>query len=369
VPPDDHEGRWNALAELKNAQMLRIGLADIAGDLDPREVSSELSTVAEVCLERGFELVSAQMVKRHGTARTASGAPAQLAVLALGKLGGRELGYASDLDVVFVYEGEGDTDGERPLPVVDSMSRLAQRLMSGLHTMHASGRLYEVDTRLRPSGSQGLLVSSLAGWRRYHRESARLWERQALTRLRPVAGDRELGERAQQAAIECVYGAAPGQSGRESAPEIAAAMSAMRDKIEREVAGAAGARDVKAGPGGLIDVEFASQYLQLVLGPERPALRTQSTLEALRAAGLEIPELAGHTALLADAYHYLRRLEHRLRIVHGATTQQLPEDPAELDKLARRLGLLSSATLVDRHRMWTSEVRRAYRAVLAWPGV
>jgi glutamate-ammonia-ligase adenylyltransferase len=356
---DDDQDRWSALAELKNAQVLRIGLADIAGDLAPDQVCAELSTVAEVCLARGYELVRARLAERHGQARAEDGAASGLAVLALGKLGGGELGYASDLDVLFVYAADGESDGERPLPNVEYMSRLAQRLMGGLHTMHPGGRLYEVDTRLRPSGSKGLLVSSLAAWTRYHQESARLWERQALTRLRPVAGDAALGARAAAVAEAFVYAAPidPAQA--------AAEMSAMRDKIERELAGGS---DLKAGKGGLIDIEFASQFIQLVLGPREPAMRTPSTLEALRAAVRLVPALAAPCALLADAYLYLRRIEHRIRIVHDASEQRLPADPVELDKLARRLGLTDGDALQGTYRRWTGEVRRAYDAVLAWRG-
>src|SRR5690349_11719626 len=221
---EDDEERWNALAGLKNAQVLRIGLADIAGELAPDVVCRELTTVADVCLDQAYGIVRTALEERHGVAREEGGAHAAMAVLALGKLGGREIGYASDLDVVFVYSADGESDGERPLPTVTYMTRLAQRLMTGLTSRHPAGRLYEVDTRLRPSGSKGLLVSSLAAWQRYHHESARLWERQGITRLRPVAGDRALGERAAAVATECVYGVAPGEGGREGAAEIAAEM-------------------------------------------------------------------------------------------------------------------------------------------------
>ena len=361
---EDDEERWNALAGLKNAQVLRIGLADIAGELAPDVVCRELTTVADVCLDQAYGIVRSALEERHGVAREEGGAHASLAVLALGKLGGREIGYASDLDVVFVYSADGESDGERPLPTVTYMTRLAQRLMTGLTSRHPAGRLYEVDTRLRPSGSKGLLVSSLAAWQRYHHESARLWERQALTRLRPVAGDRALGERAAAVATECVYGVAPGVGGREGAAEVAAEMRAMRDKIERELASGDG--DLKAGRGGLIDIEFASQYLQLVLGPREPSVRTPSTLEALRQVPRVAPDLLAPCALLADAYIYLRRIEHRSRIVHDASEQRLPVEAVELDKLARRLGLHDGDALRAAFRRWTAEVRRAYDEVLSW---
>jgi [glutamine synthetase] adenylyltransferase / [glutamine synthetase]-adenylyl-L-tyrosine phosphorylase len=360
----DDEAWWNALAEWKNAQTLRIGVADVAGELDAEEVSAELSGVAEACLAAGFSRIRAGLEDRHGVPRDEHGAPVAMAVLALGKLGGRELGYASDLDLVFVYRADGESDGPRPLPVVTYMTRLAQRLMGALHAMHPGGRLYEIDTRLRPSGSQGLLVSSLAAWQRYHREGVQPWERQALTKLRPVAGDPEVGAAAEALAHVCVYGAAPD---RAAVAALAAAVTAMRDRIERELSGAHG-RDLKTGRGGLIDVEFASQFLQLAHGHAEPALRTTSTLAALRAAAVALPELAGPLGLLVDGYRFLRTLEHRMRIVHDRSVHRLPDDPDELDKLARRVGLEHGAALAASYDRWAREVRSAYTAVVALHG-
>ncbi|MBA3501902.1 MAG: bifunctional [glutamate--ammonia ligase]-adenylyl-L-tyrosine phosphorylase/[glutamate--ammonia-ligase] adenylyltransferase, partial [Deltaproteobacteria bacterium] len=176
----DPEALWSAVAEIKNGHVLRVGLADFGGALDPLAVCNELTSIAEACLQQSLEIVERQLTERHGPT------PGKLAVLAMGKLGGRELGYAADLDVVFVYTAEDEG-------AVEHFSRWAQRLLGALRQRTARGRLYEVDTRLRPSGSQGLLVSSLPAWRRYHAESAALWERQALTKLRPVAGDAQLG--------------------------------------------------------------------------------------------------------------------------------------------------------------------------------
>jgi glutamate-ammonia-ligase adenylyltransferase len=150
-------------------------------------------------------------------------------------------------------------------------------------------------------------------------------------------------------------------------------MTAMRDRIEQELAGAQSAVDLKAGRGGIIDIEFAGQYLQLLFGHRHEGLRTPSTVAALRAAvelaghGEIPPALSGPCALLADAYIYLRRLEHRLRIVHDASEQRLPSDPVELDKLARRLGVADGAALLDAYRRWTGEVRRAYDAIMTSP--
>jgi glutamate-ammonia-ligase adenylyltransferase len=362
VADGDEEAWWNTLAEWKNAQVLRIGLADIAGELDSDEVCHQLSNLAEVCLARAYDRVRAALEERHGVPRDADGNEVGMAVLGLGKLGGRELGYASDLDVLFVYSADGDSDGPRPLANVTYLTRLAQRLMGGLHALHPGGRLYEVDTRLRPSGSAGLLVSTLAAWERYHREGARLWERQALIKLRPVAGDRALGAEVERSALACVYGP-PADPAQADPAAVAAAINAMKERIETELS-TLGKRDVKVGRGGIIDIEFACQYLQLVHGPSHPSMRSPSTLAALTAAAAAVPEVAETCSLLADAYRFFRTLEHRMRIVHDRSVHRLPDEGPELEKLARRVGLGDGAGLAEIYDRWTRDVRRAYSDLL-----
>ena len=362
--PDDEEARWNALAEFKLSEVLRIGLADITGELEPTGVCRELTKLAEVCLAHAYDFVRDALVERHGRPReAASGAEARMAILGLGKLGGRELGYASDLDVIFVYSADGDSDGSRPLDNVTYMSRVAQRLMRGLHTLHPSGRLYEVDTRLRPEGTRGLLVSSVAAWERYHRESARLWERQALTKLRPVAGDDELGALVLSDAHRFVYGE---QAARDLADrtELASTMTSMRDRIERELAGAIPDLDLKAGRGGLIDIEFAAQYLQLASGHAHEELRTPSTTAALSAAAELVLADPADCQLLMEGYVFLRFLEHRMRIVHDRSVHRLPDDPTELEKLARRAGYPDGGSLRDAYARWTRAVRTTFDRLL-----
>ncbi len=358
----DPEALWGAVAEVKNGHVLRVGLADIAGALDPLAVCAELTTIAEACLERALSLVEAPLVAHHGRPR----GEARLAVLALGKLGGRELGYAADLDVVFVYERRGSTDtlghdedesdGPRPLSTIEWFSRWAQRLLGALRQRTPRGRLYEVDTRLRPAGSQGLLVTSLAGWRRYHSQDARLWERQALTKLRAVAGDRALGLEVEQIAADTVYGAPPSDP-RMIADEI----RRMRDKIEREL-GATG--DLKTGAGGVMDIEFAAQYLQLVHGHAHAELRTTGTEGALRAAatlGIAAPR---DLELLDQGYRFLRKVEHRMRVVHDQPIHRLPEARDELDKLARRSGYPDGGVLLEHVERWQHDIRGAYLRLL-----
>jgi len=357
--PDDEELAWSALAEFKNGQVLRVALADFAGRLAPLEVCAELTRVAEVCLDRALALVEAGMRERHGVARTADGARSTMAVLALGKLGGGELGYAADLDVVFVFGGDGVSDGARPIDNVEYWTRAAQRLMHGLHARTPRGKLYDVDTRLRPSGSKGLLVSSLAAWRRYHENEAQAWEHQALTKLRAVVGDPEVGRAAARIAIDSVWGRAPDPA------RVATAVADMRDRIEREL-GKPG--DLKTGKGGVVDVEFAAQCVALAFGHAHPELRAPATVDVL-AHGARLGVIApSDAALLADGYRFLRLVEHRLRIVHDRAVHRLPDDPVELEKLARRCGFPDGASLSARAARWRDDIRAAFTRVIARAG-
>ena len=350
IEADDEEGMWAGLNLFKAEELLRAGLADIAGALDETHVTIELSNIADVCLEAAHAVVARGLEQRHGPL-------APMTVIALGKQGGRELGYASDLDLVFVFDGDASQ--------APAMAKLAQRLVSGLGTLTATGRLYPVDTRLRPSGSQGTLVSSLEAWRRYHAEAALLWERQALVKARPVAGDRRLGK-LMAAEIEHTVYSAPTLA----RDEIAAQIVRMRRRMEKERAreGATGG-DIKLGRGGLVDIEFAAQYLQLAHGHDEPSLRVRSTVGALdraRSCGLLSAELA---RTLSDGYRFLRRLEHRMRIVSDRPVHELPRDPVELEKLARRVGLGDPDELATALSQWTERIRAGYLQVMGAGGL
>jgi glutamate-ammonia-ligase adenylyltransferase len=343
----DEEGRLNALRRLKNEELLRIGLFDVAGELSPAQVEAQLSNLAEAMLSAALEVVTPATFAKYGTPA------ATLAVIGLGKLGGRELTYSSDLDIVFVYSDEGTARGGRAATHFELMSRLAQRLLHALGAYLDEGRLYEVDTRLRPSGQQGTLVSSLAGFRAYHAHAAELWERQALIKARTVAGDRGLGRAVEALAAAHVWGTAP-------PPGMADEIGRLRARMEHE---RGGRYDIKLGRGGLADVEFLVQFLQLREGHARPSLRKRATapaLAALAAAGVLARDEA---QALADAHGFLRRLENRLRIVHDRSIHEIPSVPEELDKLARRMGHHGErpgARLFREYREHTDAVRAIY---------
>ncbi|WP_373049030.1 bifunctional [glutamate--ammonia ligase]-adenylyl-L-tyrosine phosphorylase/[glutamate--ammonia-ligase] adenylyltransferase [Vulgatibacter sp.] len=359
---DDLEGRLAALRRFKNEEVLRIGLNDVSGALDLEGVMAELTAVADACLRQSLALARSELVERYGE----PGGGSRMAVLGLGKLGGAELGYHSDLDLIFLYahsEGESEGGSRGQIANPEWFARLAQRLLSHLQVPLREGTLYKIDTRLRPSGSQGALVVSLAALAAYHARESALWERQALLRARWVAGDAAVAARAWREVLS------PTLFRADLDPEeTARAIAAMRARMEAEISGEKeGVRNPKTGYGGLVDLEFAVQYLLLVHGAADPALCSPNTMEAMRrlaAAGL-LAE--GDAAILADAYRFLRRLELRMQIVHDRETGHLPRTPFDRLTLARRMGYAGARSgddlLADYERI-THGVREAFRRIL-----
>ncbi|MBK6847249.1 MAG: bifunctional [glutamate--ammonia ligase]-adenylyl-L-tyrosine phosphorylase/[glutamate--ammonia-ligase] adenylyltransferase [Proteobacteria bacterium] len=358
------EEQFGVLEQLRDEELLRIGLHDIAGDLSAQEVWSQLSELAEVLLRRLYPLVLGDVVRRHGWPCDAEGQRGELAVIGLGKLGGREMSYGSDLDLIFIHSGAGQTDGAKPIDNDEFFARVAQRLLRALTTAFVRGSLYRVDTRLRPSGSKGTLVTSLAGFASYHHQ-AQIWERQVLIKARAVAGDAAFGGRVERWIADYVY-----RGDLEPEP-LRREIARLRGRIERELADEdESACNLKLGRGGLLDVEFVAQYLQLCHGARLAALRTPSTLEALHV--VEQQRLLPPAAVggLIEGYRFLRRVEGRLRIVHGRSAERLPLRAEEVDLVARRLGYRrqaeasAGAQLLDAYRQQTGAVRAVYEQVL-----
>jgi len=354
LPAADLEMQLGELRRFKSEQVLRIGLHDVAGAIEIEDVSAQLSDLADACVAACLEMAAAETIKRDGPSA------ASLVVVGLGKLGGRELGYHSDLDLLFLYSGPGQTAGGRSNH--EHFARIAQRLISHLTLPLREGPLYRIDTRLRPSGSAGPLVVSFDALADYHKKLARLWERQALLRARPVAGDEALFERARREVLD------PSLYRPVDAAETARELYGMRTRMEKEIAEeTTSVANAKLGRGGLVDVEFAAQYLQLVHGEAHPGIRTPSTREALKACvreGLLAP--AGFEAL-SRGYRFLRRLEGRLRIVRDRPIDQVPRSGRELSLLARRLGYAGPRAPLDLladYEQATAAVREAFLRVL-----
>lgn len=313
VAADDGEGRLNALLNFQQAATFRVAIVDLAGTLPLMKVSDRLTDIAELVLEAALSIAWRELADRHGEpgcTENGNRRPAHFAIIAYGKLGGLELGYGSDLDLVFLHDSAGDaeqTDGAQPLDNAMFFARLTRRIISIL-TMHtASGKLYEVDIRLRPSGQSGLMVSSLAAFDRYQQQDAWTWEHQALLRSRAVAGDAGV-----KAAFEALRVRALTSYVRRD--KLATEVVEMRQRMRTELSSGTDERfDVKQDPGGVADIEFLVQYLVLREAHRYPDLVRWSDnirqLEALAAHGILAPADA---ELLADTYReYRRHIHHR----------------------------------------------------------
>jgi glutamate-ammonia-ligase adenylyltransferase len=358
----DFEERLDVLRRYRNDEFLRIGSHDVGGELHYEAVSAQLSSLAEVCLRRAYDVALGERVQRY-----AAPSGLALAVVALGKLGSRELNYHSDLDLIFVYgpaSGEDDAraDAEHG-GAQEFFAKFAQLLLMVLQLATREGHVYKTDTRLRPSGQSGPLVTSLAGFERYHAESSAVWERQALIRARVVCGPEPLARRIEQVVARFVFGR--GLEPRELS-EIARLRARMESELARENARFL---NLKVGRGGLVDIEFVAQSLALAHGHERPELRQRATRALLGAAGAVGLLSAGDHAVLASAWSFLRGLENRLRIEGEHPIERIAREPAQLVSAARRMGFpepdetagIHLLEELDRHR---ERVRAVYERLV-----
>jgi glutamate-ammonia-ligase adenylyltransferase len=376
------------LHSFQDKELLRVGVRDILNKDTIQDTTAALSDLAETILVQLVAPLQAPLLRRYGTPRFDPGepgraprqdavvaatpaAPCRFCVLALGKLGARELSYHSDLDLMMIYEADGRTGPPAGASRHDRyeltdnfhfFTELGQRLIRSLSQMGPLGRLYQVDMRLRPTGRSGSLVLPLDEFRRYFgpgprsdfEGGAQLWERQMLTRARVVYGEADFAARVMAAVAEGIWGQ-PWQ------PAWASEVADMRERLEASRP----ARDLKRGPGGLADVEFLVQLFQLAHGRDRPALRVPNTwqaLAALRAEGLL--DEAEHQAL-KEGYDFLLRVQSRLRIVHNRTLDAVPESPADVEKLARRLGFDGGGRFLAHLEEQRDRLREQYRRLLA----
>ncbi|MDP2657410.1 MAG: bifunctional [glutamate--ammonia ligase]-adenylyl-L-tyrosine phosphorylase/[glutamate--ammonia-ligase] adenylyltransferase, partial [Candidatus Deferrimicrobium sp.] len=344
---DDFEQELDELRRFKNLETLRIGIHDMTGSLSLEEGMFQLSALAEVLLSQALLLAIREVRRRFGVAmEAATGAEAFFCVLGMGKLGSEELSYHSDLDIIFLYSGPGESG---KLSNHEYFAKVAQRMISILTTSTREGLVYRLDTRLRPSGNAGPLVSSLEAFERYHAESAHLWERQALLKCRFVAGDRDFGKRVEEKIRGFIYE-------RPLPPNAAEEIHRLRMRMEQELGRERGDRlNLKVGRGGVVDVEFAAQYLQLLHGGSHPAVRARGTLKALyelQRAGIVTLE---QYKVLDEGYRFLRSLDVRLRLAHDASIDSFDPQWLEPERL-------------ERYRKETDRIRKVYLELLGLPG-
>ena len=311
---DDLEAQMEALRYFKASHVLRVAASELSGRLPLMKVSDKLTWIAEVIVEQVLAVAWADLTKKYGEpARTGSGYG--FTVFGYGKLGGIELGYGSDLDLVFLCDGaQGSTDGERSIHNTVFYTRLGQRMIHILETRTSLGQLYEVDMRLRPSGESGMLVTTTQGFRSYQQESAWTWEHQALVRARFVAGDPDVAREVEAIRQDVLCLARePG--------ELARDVQKMRDRMRQHLLPGEKAREgefhLKQGSGGIVDIEFMVQYAVLAWSHSEPELARWSDnvriIEALGQAGLFEQQ---ECDTLTEAYLAYRSAAHQLALQH-----------------------------------------------------
>ena len=331
------------LARFRREQLLRIVLRDVMGVAALSEVTEELSNLADAILDVTYGRIRAELVRRHGEPRLADGTPCGFSVISLGKLGGQELNYSSDIDLMFVYGGNGETDGPLRLSNKEFYKKVANDYTALLSAYTAEGQCYRVDLRLRPDGKLGEICISEEGARAYYAERARDWEKQMLIKARVSAGEPGPGAALLDFVEPLIYQSSLDFRGVE-------AVSETRQRISEKMAAKKGRRrglDVKLAAGGIRDIEFLAQCLQRLHGGREQWVRHGGTMFALfrlRDKGL----LSGaEYARLVAAYQFLRHLEHRLQMDEDRQTHTLPTDPEELDLLARKMPRETSGAPLD----------------------
>ncbi len=351
------------LRALRRREMVRIAWRDLAGLADLAETTGDLSTLAECLTDRALALLDGWQRAEYGTPTGSDGRPIGLVVLGMGKLGARELNFSSDIDLIFAFAEEGETQGgPRSVSHEEYFTRLGRRLIDALDRATADGFVFRVDMRLRPFGSTSPLATSFDAMEEYYESQGREWERYAMIKARPIAGDPTAGEQLMARLRPFVYRRYLDYGAFESLRE-------MKAMIASEVRRKGRQANLKLGPGGIREIEFIAQAFQLIRGGREPELqerRVLTVLQRLQLAGY-LPDFVVQE--LSEAYDFLRRAEHRLQAYEDRQTHDLPaeHDQEGIERLACAMGYADSAHFLrdlDRHR---SRVQRHFEQVFEAP--
>jgi len=360
--PEDEAAILARLRTFRRKVSLRIAYREI-NRLQPVSRSvRELSLLADLAVRECLTLALTRWRSRYGEPwDDAAGSAARFCVMGLGKLGGRELNFSSDIDLIYVYEGEGScrkNGSPTPFSTAQGFTKVAESLTGFLQEVTEHGFLFRVDLRLRPEGARSPIVRSLTGMENYYAAAGQSWERMALIKARPIAGDLSLGGELLENLHSFRYP-------RHPPPSLLTEIAAMKLRTEREVVGMANLhRDLKRGLGGIREIEFIVQTMQLLHAGRFPFLQTGSTVEGLEQLTryrLMVPE---ESRMLADAYWFLREIEHRLQIREENQTHSLPTDPEQMEAIAESFSFADAAAFEHRLGEIRGEVRSLYEGLL-----
>ena len=328
----DYEEKLRQLVRFQKLELVRIGLRELSGKMTLRQLEKELSLLAGLILEQAYKISWEELSGRYGVpAPDQKGERAGMLILGLGRLGSEEMSWGSDLDLIFIFQGSGRTQGNRPIEVREFFIRLAQKIISTLQSPTREGYLYKIDTRLRPSGRFGPLVVSLESFFAYHRDSAQVWEKQALIRARPLIDGAGIRQQVEEQIAKTTFS-------HNDPRELKSEMSRLLLKTQTELAKESKNQyDIKFGCGGELELEYIIQFFQLAFGRAHPSLRVKNTWEALKAIselGLIEPE---ESRILEQGLYFYRLLSCRLRIYQDRAEEKITLEPEFLDRLAKKL--------------------------------
>lgn len=357
---EDDKEIMSALRRVRDLELLRIGWRDLAGWADLEETLQELSDLADACIAAALLHIEAELEECHGRPKDKEGREHGLIVMALGKLGGKELNFSSDVDLILAYAEAGETEGEEPLSHEAWFRRAAQSLVRYLEEVTEDGFVYRTDLRLRPFGDSGPPVMQVSAMESYYESQGREWERYAWIKARPVAGDLDGGRRLLDLLQPFIYRRYLDYGALES-------MREMKALISRQVAKRGLEEDIKLGKGGIREIEFIVQVFQLIRGGREAQFRRRQLLPVLEllAEDGQLPSQAA--AELRSAYVFLRRLENRIQAWADQQTHSLPQGDEQRSALAMAMGYADWADLrteLDKHR---SLVHQHFQAVFKEP--
>ena len=339
-------------------EALRLVWRDVNGDDAVATTLAGASVLADTCIEQALRGAERQVAQRHGVVRDSQGRVQRLVVLGLGKLGGGELNFSSDIDLILAYDEDGSSDGARPLDAATYFARVGQAFVALLADRDADGYVYRVDLRLRPFGNAGRLALSFASMEQYYQREGRDWERYAWVKARVVGGDRIAGARLLDTLRPFVYR-------RYLDYGAFAGLREMKSLIDAEVARKDVAANLKLGPGGIREIEFIVQLVQLIRGGREPTLRARGLLEALAACEQRGFIPLDRARALREAYLFLRRVENRVQMFGDEQTHALPDDAAIRARLALSLGFADGAALDARLAQHRAIVAEEFAALMA----
>ncbi|WP_231950254.1 bifunctional [glutamate--ammonia ligase]-adenylyl-L-tyrosine phosphorylase/[glutamate--ammonia-ligase] adenylyltransferase [Legionella lansingensis] len=346
-----------SLRQFRHTHLLRLLLRELAGLSSTEETMKAWSDCADAIILQTIGFCERDLTKRHGQPCDENGSPTKIYTLAMGKLGGQELNFSSDVDLIFAFSAAGSTNGKEQISNQQYYTKLVQAFIHLLQNITAEGFVFRVDLRLRPNGDSGALVSSLAAMENYYQEQGRDWERYAMVKARLI-GEKtdQINHWFNRLIIPFVYR-------RYIDFSVIESLRSMKAMIEREVQLNPMLDDIKRGFGGIREVEFVIQNMQLIRGGRLPALRVQNTIEALIV--LKQQNLLSHTPALKQAYLFLRKLENALQSLNDQQTHSLPKDEIKQAQIALAMGCSDWQNLLHKLHQYQRIISAVFKAVLA----